>query len=149
MLNNNIVTISKMNLYHLDSIKNNLSEDFDDFWNYNILKSELENKNSTYFVLKINEEIIGFIGIFIVIDTADVTNIVIKKQHRGNHFSSMLLTHAINYCKTKNCIQLNLEVNSSNTIAIHLYEKNGFIQTGLRKKYYKNNDAILYTKYLK
>lgn len=138
----------KMSILDLENIKNTLYSDFDDFWNYNIFKSELKNPNSIYFIAKLDNEIIGFIGVFIVLDTADITNIVIKKKHRGKGFSSMLLNYAINYCKNHDCIQLNLEVNSINKVAIKLYENNGFIQTGLRKNYYKDKDAILYTKYL-
>ncbi|MCL2036468.1 MAG: GNAT family N-acetyltransferase [Oscillospiraceae bacterium] len=35
-----------------------------------------------------------------------------------------------------------LEVASANTIALKLYEKFGFVQTGIRKNYYKDDDAI-------
>ena len=42
------VEISNMEIKDLDLISNNLNTDFDDFWNYNIFKSELENGNSKY-----------------------------------------------------------------------------------------------------
>ena len=83
MLQNNI-NISVMNTQDLENIKDTLEKDFDDFWNYNIFKSEIENPNSTYFVVKINNEIVGFAGILIIIDEADITNIVVKKIYRGN-----------------------------------------------------------------
>ena len=44
------IKIEQMNLKHLDKIKKNLEEDFDEFWNENVLKSELENPASTYIV---------------------------------------------------------------------------------------------------
>ena len=138
-----------MNLNDLNQIKNTLESDFDNFWNYNILKNELQNPNSTYFVAKLNDFIIGFIGILIVLDIADVTNIVIKKSHRGNGFSKLLLDHIIQFCKQKKISQINLEVNSTNYTAINLYKKFGFINVGKRKNYYKNADGLLFTKYLK
>ena len=52
--------IDYMNLADLENIKNILDVDFDNFWNYNIFKSELLNHNSTYFCIKQNGEIIGF-----------------------------------------------------------------------------------------
>lgn len=82
----NNINISIMNLQDLENIKNILEKDFDDFWNYNIFKSELENPNSTYFVAKINNEIIGFAGILVIIDEADITNIVVKKTFRGKRY---------------------------------------------------------------
>lgn len=42
---------------------------------------------------------------------------------------------------------ITLEVNEENKPAIHLYEKYGFKLLGKRKKYYKNNDALIMTKY--
>ena len=77
------LSIVPMTLSDLDKIKENLETGFDDFWNYNILKNELENKSSTYFCIKENDSIVGFSGITIVLDEADITNIVIKKTHRN------------------------------------------------------------------
>lgn len=144
-MGNNII-IEKMTLDDLDSISSVLKSDFDNFWNYNILKSELENPNSLYFVCKKSGEIIGFAGITTILDTAELNNIVIKKSFRGKHFSSLLLKKIINECINKNCKKINLEVSASNKIAISLYKKYGFVQVGLRKNYYTDQDALLYTK---
>ena len=80
------LSISDMNQSDLEKIKDILETEFDDFWNYSIFKSELNNLNSKYFILKNNNEIIGFIGILIVLDVADITNFVIKKKYRGKRF---------------------------------------------------------------
>lgn len=77
------LSISNMNKSDLENIKDTLETEFDDFWNYSIFKSELQNTNSKYFTIKNNNEIIGFIGILIVLDVAEITNIVIKKTYRG------------------------------------------------------------------
>lgn len=142
-MNLNEVKISKMSIKDLDTIKNILEDEFDDFWNYNILSSELKSSNSKYFVLKQADEIIGFAGILIVLDEAEITNIVIKKSYRGKHLSSILMKYLITYCVENNIKKIHLEVSSKNKIAINLYTKFGFTQVGLRKEYYKNSDAIL------
>ncbi len=85
MLINNF-EVSIMNLSNLDEIKSILESEFDNFWNYNIFKSELENPNSTYFIIKQNSQIIGFIGILKIFDTAEITNIVVKKAFRGKRY---------------------------------------------------------------
>ena len=82
----NKIVISVMNISDLNEIKNILESEFDDFWNYQIFKSEIENPNSIYFVAKYNNEIIGFVGALIIIDTAEITNIVIKKSFRGKRY---------------------------------------------------------------
>ena len=74
--------ISNMTINDLDEIKDILYTHFDDFWNYNIFKSELENSNSKYLVAKRNNEIVGFGGILKAVDDVHVTNIVTKKYYR-------------------------------------------------------------------
>ena len=82
----NKIEISVMNMSDLNEIKDILETEFDDFWNYDVFKSEIENPNSIYFVSKLNNEIIGFVGVLLIIDTAEITNIVIKKSFRGKRY---------------------------------------------------------------
>lgn len=143
------IKISKMNIDDLNKISPVLLTEFDNFWNYNIFKSELENENSKYVVAKNNDEIVGFAGIWISIDEAHVTNIVTKKDLRKNGIGSTLLEELINLSKTLNLVSITLEVNENNLDAIKLYEKFGFEKLGIRKKYYNNTDnALIMTKKL-
>lgn len=82
----NEIEISIMNMSDLNKIKDILEIKFDDFWNYEVFKSEIENPNSIYFVAKFDSEIIGFIGVLLIIDTAEITNIVVKKSVRGKRY---------------------------------------------------------------
>ena len=82
----NEIEISVMNMSDLNEIQNTLETEFDNFWNYEVFKSEIKNPNSIYFVAKYNKEIIGFVGVLIIIDTAEITNIVIKKSFRGKRY---------------------------------------------------------------
>ena len=138
--------ISQMSISDLDSISNILLTDFDDFWTYSILKSELENPNSTYIVAKQNNQVVGFGGIWRSIDDIHITNIVVKKNLRNNGIGSMLLNKLIELSKKRNINSITLEVNTKNIPAIKLYEKYGFKNVGIRKKYYNNtDDAIIMT----
>ncbi len=139
---------SKMCLWDLDSISNILVSEFDDFWNYDIFKNELASKSSLYFVAKSSNEIVGFIGIKLVLDEADIMNIVVKKSFRGNHVGSFLLNNLLLEISNLNINKINLEVNCENTVAICLYKKFGFSEVGVRKKYYGDDSAILMTKVL-
>lgn len=144
------IEIKNMTVSDLDSIKDILYTDFDDFWSYNIFKSELENENSKYIVAKLNNEIIGFGGIWQVIDEAHITNIVTKKNFRNLGIGSLLLENLINICKNSNKINsITLEVNEDNVIAQKLYEKFDFKVIGKRKNYYNGKAAIIMTLYFK
>lgn len=142
------VEISIMSVADLESINDILLTDFDDFWNYNTFKNELLNPNSKYIVAKINDEIVGFAGIWKSVDDVHITNIVTSKKFRRQNIGSILLSNLINLAKTyKDITSITLEVNSNNTPAQKLYEKFDFKVVGIRKKYYNNiDDAIIYTK---
>ena len=140
--------ITEMTLNDLEQMKNTLYSDFDNFWSYNVLKQELENKNTTYIIARENEMVVGFAGISICLDEATLNNIVVKKSCRGRGIGGELLESLIEICGEFNVKTFTLEVDTSNMTAIHLYEKFGFKNLGVRKKYYNNSrDAYIMTKY--
>ena len=142
------IEIKVMTLDDLKTIKEILISDFDEFWNYNVFKAELQSENSKYLVAKLNNEIIGFAGIKIIIDEADMMNIVTKKIYRNQGVGALLLNEIINLCKKQNFNSVSLEVNEINSSAIHLYENFGFEKVGNRKNYYNSSNAILMSKNL-
>lgn len=146
----NSIKISCMTLSDLDLIKDILLTDFDNFWNYNIFRDELKNENSKYIMAKFDNEIVGFAGIWKVQDEAHITNIVTKKSFRNKGIATLLLKSLIDICKKQNNINsLTLEVNENNIIAQNLYKNQNFNIIGKRKKYYKDNSAIIMTLSLK
>lgn len=142
----NNIKIFNMTLEDLNSISNNLLSDFDDFWTISILKSELSNPNSKHIIAKLNNEILGFGGIWKAVDDIHITNIVVRKDKRNNGIGSILLDKLIKLCEAENTTSITLEVANTNIPAIKLYEKFGFKEVGIRKKYYNNSvDAIIMT----
>ena len=69
------IIIESMTQSHLDKIRDNLQENFDEFWNEKILRDEFKNENSEYFVL-VNEddELCAFAGLWFNIDEAHIIN---------------------------------------------------------------------------
>lgn len=135
------MTISDLNL-----ISDTLFDNFDDFWTYNVFKSELENPNSKYIVAKFENEIVGFAGIWFAYDDIHITNIVTRKDKRNLGIGSKLLKKLIQISKESSLKEITLEVNEHNNNAICMYQKFGFSIIGIRKKYYNNTDnAIIMT----
>ena len=120
------INISPMTIQDLDEIKDILSSEFDDFWKYEIFKEELVNNNSKYLVLRYNNEIISFGGIKIIIDEANLMDIVTKKNMRNQGFAKLLLEELIKLSKNNNCTSITLEVNENNVSAYSLYQKFNF-----------------------
>ena len=140
------IKISEMTIDDINLISSNFNKDFDKFWNIDNLKNDFENKDSSYFVAKLDNEIVGFIGILKILDEANIMNIATKLDKRNLGIASKLLNYIIPYSKKIGCKSITLEVNEQNIIAIHIYEKFGFKRIGLRKKYYNNTDnAIIMT----
>ena len=145
---NENVTVTEMTITDLLSIKNCLEIDFDDFWSFNVLKNELENQNSQCYVAKSQDNIVGFVCIWHVLDEFHITNIVTKKEKRNLGIASCLLKKAIDFSKLNTASLLTLEVNSNNIPALNLYKKFGFSEVGKRNKYYNGtDDAIIMTLY--
>lgn len=142
--------LSKMSIEDLKSIKNVLASEFDNFWSYDVLEEELECDNSYVIVAKVDENVIvGFAGLKVILDEADIMNIVVKKDFRHNGIGSVLLENLINYSKDLNLKTITLEVNENNLSAIRLYDKFSFDKLGIRKNYYNGkSDAIIMSKKL-
>ncbi len=124
------VTIRKMQKEDLSSIA---IENFDDFWNSNILKNDVESESSFYIIAKSEEDILGFAGINFILDEAHIANIAVKKDKRNLKIGSKLLEALIDEAKDKASF-LTLEVNEQNLPAIHLYKKYGFKTIRQKKK---------------
>ena len=146
-MNNESIKVFPMTLENLEQIKEELEENFDKFWTYGILKSEIANINSKYIVAKCKEEIVGFAGITLILDEANIMNIVTKKEKRRQGIGTILLENLIKISKELKAKSITLEVNINNNEAINLYKKFKFEEVGLRKKYYNNiDDALIMTK---
>lgn len=142
------VIITEMTLSDLEKIEDILTTDFDDFWNKKVLEEELSSSSSKYIVAKSDNEIVGFAGLKIVLDEADIMNIVTRKNYRRQGIGSLLLKNLIMLCENSGTKSIALEVNENNSNAIGLYLKFGFQHIGVRKNYYKNENAIIMKKNL-
>lgn len=150
-----MIDITKMEMHtmrvrDLEEIKDILQTDFDNFWSFEIFKEEIVNNNSRYLLLTYDDEIVCYGGIKIILDEANIMNIVTKKDKRNQGFARFILNELINISEEENCTSITLEVRENNLPAIHLYELFDFKEVGRRKNYYKNGDtAILMTRKLK
>ena len=144
-----MLNIQNMALDDFYRIENKLQEEFDRFWTPGVFLSELKKDDTRYVVLKEDEDIVGFAGIWITPDNIELNNIVVRKDRRGKGYSKLLLEKLLEISKEYDKENILLEVSEVNEVAISLYEKYGFIKNGQRKKYYEGKyDAILMIKKL-
>ncbi|MDD3121331.1 MAG: ribosomal protein S18-alanine N-acetyltransferase [Bacilli bacterium] len=106
------------------------------------------NPFAYYFVLDINGSVEGYFGIYISDYMGDIINFYVRKKYQKLGFGGLLLDFIIELCEMSNCKSISLEVRKSNTKAICLYEKRGFVVSRMRKSYYDDGeDAVVYIKY--
>lgn len=117
-----------------------------------VILDDMSNSNNTlYFGAIYNDIIVGYIAITYVIDTIDILSIVTMKNYENIGIATLLLEYIFNFAKKNNVNKIFLEVRTSNTKAINLYEKNNFKLISKRKNYYTDTkeDALIYLKEIK
>lgn len=136
-----------MNNSHINGIYELSKECFSTPWSLDSISNELNNPLAKYVVAQnlSTDEIIGFVGVWIIAGEGDITNIAVSPKYRKQRIASELLINLFEMCKTFNCEDITLEVRASNIPAQNLYKKFNFKKEGLRKGYYQDNgeDAII------
>ena len=146
----NKIKLVETTLSHLNRI-----DEIQKMYEHEILSiSSIEEdfKSNTYYYISaiLEENLVGFAGISILVDHADILGIAVDKNHTRKNIASTMLKHIIEICKKMDLDNIFLEVRESNIPAINLYEKHGFKKISIRTNYYKDNneDALIYVKEL-
>lgn len=109
---------------------------------------EFNQKTRQYFVALSGDEVVGYIGVFDMIEDYNIIGIAVKKEYQRKKIGSLLLERIVSIARENNVNSLSLEVDSINEKAINFYKNKGFEVTNIRKNYYKNNDALIMWLYL-
>ena len=127
----------------LDQIVIIENEAFSKPWTKQYFIHEIESNDvAELYVLKLDNEIIGYGDIWFLFENCDLTKIAIKKKYRNQGYGDMLLKQLMKIAKNKGCEYMHLEVDVNNDEAINLYNKNNFETVRTRKNYYESgNDA--------
>jgi [ribosomal protein S18]-alanine N-acetyltransferase len=89
--------------------------------------------------------IIGFAGLWLMVDEAHITTIATHPDYRRRGLGEFLLMNLIDIAYTIGAKWVTLEVRVSNATAQNLYQKYGFREAGVRRRYYSDNqeDALI------
>ncbi|WP_300278481.1 ribosomal protein S18-alanine N-acetyltransferase [Peptacetobacter sp.] len=139
------LVIREMTINDVDGVFEVEKNCFEDFWSKQSFIDEIKNNNARYLVAQNGSKIVGYIGIWLILDEGHITNVAVHSDYRGLKIGNELLKEMVNLCKENNIIAMTLEVRKSNEIAQNLYKKYGFKMAGIRKEYYSDNreDAII------
>ena len=122
-------------------------------WPDEAYRNELTtNTLATYVVARLDGVIVGFGGIWLMVDEAHITTFAVHPEHRRRRIGERLLQRLFEIAAAMNAEWLTLEVRASNLAAQRLYEKYGFRRAGVRRRYYSDNNEdalIMWTERLK
>ncbi|WP_031517927.1 ribosomal protein S18-alanine N-acetyltransferase [Desulfofalx alkaliphila] len=130
-----------MKLEHLPGVLVIEELSFSTPWSHHAFSYEiLHNNFSCYLVALIGQRVIGYAGMWLVLDEAHVTNIAVHPDFRNKKVGRGLMLNLLAHAVAKGATRMTLEVRPSNTRALSLYKGLGFKRKGIRKKYYTDND---------
>lgn len=114
-------------------------------WSQQTFETEMENQLAHYLVMEKGNSVIGYAGMWIILDEAHVTNVALLSDYRGQGLGTKLMTSLMEYAKRHGAGSMTLEVRVNNFIAQKLYTKLGFVAGGLRPDYYTDTheDALI------
>lgn len=89
--------------------------------------------------------VVGFAGLWLMVDEAHITTIAIHPDYRRRGLGELLLVSLIDIAYDIGAKWVTLEVRVSNYTAQNLYRKYGFHESGVRHRYYSDNqeDALI------
>lgn len=114
-------------------------------WSRGAFEGELANELTHYLVLCQDGKIVGYAGMWVIVDEAHVTNIALLPDVRGHGLGENLVRTLMLAAAQRGASSMTLEVRPSNEIARRLYDKLGFRENGRRRNYYTDTkeDALI------
>ncbi|HHW71115.1 MAG TPA: ribosomal protein S18-alanine N-acetyltransferase [Clostridiales bacterium] len=115
-------------------------------WSEESFRLEIEkNRFARYLVVKHEGEVVGYGGMWLIIDEAHITNIAIHPNYRRRGIGRFLLISLMKEAVKYGIKSMTLEVRVSNYGAQALYSELGFVKGGIRKGYYGDTqeDALI------
>jgi [ribosomal protein S18]-alanine N-acetyltransferase len=119
---------------------------FADPWSESSFVDELISNELAYYIVPVVDgQVAGYAGMWVVLEEAQITNIAIHPDFRGQGLGKATLFYLMELAKQLGSTKMTLEVRKSNEVAQFIYRRQGFSIIGTRTNYYPDNgeDAIL------
>lgn len=130
----------------VDSVSKIEEQLFSKPWTRQDFVNSMSDRHNIYIVAE-NEkqEVVGYCGIWGVLDEGQITNVAVRPEDQGNGIGQRMLEELLRIGKNEGLQQYTLEVRKSNEKARRLYERLGFSEEGIRKNFYEKptEDGII------
>ena len=112
-------------------------------WSARTFYDELAQANRRYIVAEQDGVMVGYAGLLLVEGDAHITTLAVDPTARRDRVGTRLMVELVDRALASGAKHLTLEVRVSNSAARRLYERFGFAPVGLRKNYYRDEDALV------
>ena len=112
-------------------------------WSYKTLATVFETPTFSGILCEDEGEIAGYGGVTVAADSADIGNIAVAENYRNSGIGKALLQKLCEKAREKGAEKVFLEVRVSNSAAMSLYLKCGFIGVYARTRYYPDGEDCL------
>lgn len=114
-------------------------------WSRETFVAEMDNPMARYLVLEEKHQLIGYAGMWIILDEAHVMNVAVLPHYRGQGLGRQLMTSLKECAHKEGANSMTLEVRVHNVKARNLYASLGFVASGVRPGYYTDTkeDALI------
>ena len=113
------------------------AENFSKSWKEADFLGAVRDEKALYLVAYLDKILVGYIGMWMVLDEGEITNVSVKKEYQGQKIGRALLERLEDLGRVKGVISYFLEVRESNERARALYESCGFSAISVRKNFYE------------
>lgn len=140
------VQVADMTLDDIAAVQEVERSSFPIPWPANAFRHELtQNRNARYVVAREGDKVVGYAGLWLMVDEAHITTFAVLPEHRRRRIGERMLQRLFEVAEEVGAEWLTLEVRVSNLPAQRLYEKYGFKRAGVRRRYYSDNneDALI------
>ena len=112
-------------------------------WSFKMLASSFETEGFHGVLAQDGDEIIGYGGITVAADSADIANVAVTEPYRHSGVGTAIITELLKIASSLGAEKVFLEVRVSNSIAMELYLKSGFKGAYARTRYYSDGEDCL------
>lgn len=114
-------------------------------WSEKSFRNEIDHVHGLFRVAIEGGEVVGYGGVWLVIDEAHVTNVAVAPSHQRQGIGRRMMVELLRAARDAGMTCSTLEVRAGNATALSLYEKLGFERTAVRRGYYPDNkeDAVV------
>lgn len=132
-----MVTFRRMEEKDVDAVSKIEEATFSMPWSPASFLEMIQSDHALFIVAEEDEKILGACGVVQALDEGNITNVVMAEESRGKGIGTAMLTFLMEEGKKYGITAYTLEVRVSNNVAIHVYEKLGFVSAGIRKNFYE------------